>query len=65
MLLRRRTGKPADIAGAISFLCSDDASFVTGHALVVDGGLSIQLQENVGVRLAHWVKEHPEVELPY
>jgi hypothetical protein len=57
----RRTGRPADIAAAISFLCSDDASFVTGHALVVDGGLTIQLQENVGVRLAHWVKQHPEV----
>jgi len=61
----RRTGKPVDIANAIAFLCSDDASFITGHALVVDGGLTIQLQENVGVHLAHWVKQHPEVELPY
>jgi NAD(P)-dependent dehydrogenase (short-subunit alcohol dehydrogenase family) len=61
----RRTGKPSDIASAIAFLCSDDASFVTGHALVVDGGLTIQLQENLGVHLARWVREHPEVELPY
>jgi hypothetical protein len=41
------------------------ASFVTGHAPVVDGGLTIQLQENVGVHLARWVKRHPELELPY
>jgi len=61
----RRTGRPADIANAIAFLCSDDASFVTGHALVVDGGLTIQLQENIGVHLARWVKEHPDVDLPY
>ena len=31
----RRTGVPDDIAGSIAFLCSDDASFITGHALVV------------------------------
>jgi NAD(P)-dependent dehydrogenase (short-subunit alcohol dehydrogenase family) len=61
----RRTGKPADIANAIAFLCSDDASFVTGHALVVDGGLTCQLQENLGVHLAHWIREHPGAKLPY
>ena len=61
----RRTGKPVDIANAIVFLCSDGASFITGHALVVDGGLSIQLQENLGVHLAHYVQEHPELKLPY
>jgi NAD(P)-dependent dehydrogenase (short-subunit alcohol dehydrogenase family) len=61
----RRTGKPVDIANAIVFLCSEEASFVTGHALVVDGGLSIQLQENLGVHLAHYVQEHPDLKLPY
>jgi NAD(P)-dependent dehydrogenase (short-subunit alcohol dehydrogenase family) len=61
----RRTGKPTDIAAAIAFLCSDDASFVTGHALVVDGGLTCQLQENVGVHLAHWIRQHPDAKLPY
>ena len=30
--------QPADVARAALFLASDDASFVTGHALVVDGG---------------------------
>ncbi|MDG2410656.1 MAG: SDR family NAD(P)-dependent oxidoreductase [Halioglobus sp.] len=33
-----RFGKPEEIAGAACFLASDDASFVTGHSLVVDGG---------------------------
>lgn len=61
----RRTGRPVDIANAVAFLCSEEASFITGHALVVDGGLTIQLQENLGVHLAHYMREHPETELPY
>jgi len=59
----RRVGRPVDIANAIVFLCSDEASFITGHALVVDGGLSIQLQENLGVHLGRYVQEHPELKL--
>jgi NAD(P)-dependent dehydrogenase (short-subunit alcohol dehydrogenase family) len=31
-------GKPEDIAAAVAFLASDDARFVTGAALAVDGG---------------------------
>ncbi|MDP8922587.1 MAG: SDR family oxidoreductase [Chloroflexota bacterium] len=61
----RRTGKPVDIANAIVFLCSDEASFITGHALVVDGGLSIQLQEDLGCNLAGYYRDHPETEIPY
>jgi NAD(P)-dependent dehydrogenase (short-subunit alcohol dehydrogenase family) len=34
----KRTQLPADLVGALSFLVSDDASFVTGQTLVVDGG---------------------------
>ena len=34
----RRNGTPEDIAGAAAFLCSDDAAFITGQILVVDGG---------------------------
>jgi NAD(P)-dependent dehydrogenase (short-subunit alcohol dehydrogenase family) len=60
----RRVGRPLDIANAIAFLCSDDASFITGHALVVDGGLSIQLQENLGVHLARYIQKHPETRFP-
>jgi NAD(P)-dependent dehydrogenase (short-subunit alcohol dehydrogenase family) len=61
----RRTGKPIDIANAIAFLCSDEASFITGQALAVDGGLTLQLQENLGVHLAHYVQEHPDTWLPF
>ena len=35
-----RFGRPEEIASAALFLASDDASFVTGHALVVDGGFT-------------------------
>jgi NAD(P)-dependent dehydrogenase (short-subunit alcohol dehydrogenase family) len=33
-----RAGTPKDLVGAVVFLCSDDAEYVTGHTLVVDGG---------------------------
>lgn len=33
-----RLGQPEDIAAAIAFLASDDAAFITGHGLLVDGG---------------------------
>jgi NAD(P)-dependent dehydrogenase (short-subunit alcohol dehydrogenase family) len=33
-----RFAQPSEIAAVASFLASDDASFVTGHALAVDGG---------------------------
>lgn len=35
----KRLGRPEDIANAINFLLSEDASFITGHGLVVDGGV--------------------------
>lgn len=37
----RRLGEPADIAGAVAYLASDDASWVTGQTLVVDGGVTL------------------------
>ena len=36
-----RLGDPEDVAGAVRFLCSDEASFITGEVLLVDGGLGI------------------------
>jgi NAD(P)-dependent dehydrogenase (short-subunit alcohol dehydrogenase family) len=33
-----RLGSPADVAGAFAFLAGDDAAFMTGHILVIDGG---------------------------
>jgi 3-oxoacyl-[acyl-carrier protein] reductase len=36
-----RLGDPEDVAGAVRFLCSDEAAFVTGVVLLVDGGLGM------------------------
>ncbi|HVN68853.1 MAG TPA: 3-oxoacyl-ACP reductase FabG [Candidatus Binatia bacterium] len=34
-----RAGKPEDVSGAVAFLCSDAAGYITGQTLVVDGGI--------------------------
>src|SRR5215217_3634926 len=38
----RRVGTPEDMAGPAVFLASDDAAWITGHSLVVDGGFTVQ-----------------------
>jgi NAD(P)-dependent dehydrogenase (short-subunit alcohol dehydrogenase family) len=37
----KRFGKPAELAAAVAFLLSDDAGFITGQTLFVDGGASV------------------------
>ncbi len=37
-----RMGTPEDLAGAVYFLCTDDASWITGHTLIVDGGTTFR-----------------------
>lgn len=41
--LTPRVGNPDDIAAAVAYLASDDAAFVTGHVLNVDGGLLVHM----------------------
>ena len=44
-----RPGEPEEVANAINFLLSDEASFISGHTLVVDGGLTAQLQDSPSI----------------
>ncbi len=46
--LLRRLGEPAEVATAIAFLCSSDASFITGTELAVDGGYMAMGPEGLG-----------------
>ena len=38
----RRLGEPADVAGPVAFLLSDDAAWITGQTLLIDGGASVR-----------------------
>jgi NAD(P)-dependent dehydrogenase (short-subunit alcohol dehydrogenase family) len=55
----KRSGLPEDIANAAAWLASDEASFVNGHALVVDGGITTgrlwsERQQAAGERMAQF-----------
>lgn len=39
-ILLRRAGSPEEVAGAVAFLCSPAASYITGETIVIDGGLT-------------------------
>lgn len=47
----RRMATSRDIVNAVSFLCSQKASFITGQNIVVDGGVSLQMHESLARKL--------------
>ena len=48
----RRMATSKDIVNAVSFLCSQKSSFITGQNIVVDGGVSLQMHESFARKLA-------------
>ena len=58
----RRTGLPIDIAYAVLWLASDESRFVTGHPLVVDGGISLGRTRD---SIQKWNKELGEIRRRY
>ena len=52
----RRGGQPSEMASVISFLASEEASYMTGSVVVADGGMTAQLQENTGWHMFEWAR---------
>jgi NAD(P)-dependent dehydrogenase (short-subunit alcohol dehydrogenase family) len=50
----RRAGEPDEVAAAVAFLLSDDASYITGEILSVDGGASVQNTNRYGGGAGLW-----------
>lgn len=53
----KRPGRPIDIAYGALYLASDESTFVTGHALVIDGGLTCQLQDSLVERMESYYQD--------
>jgi 3-oxoacyl-[acyl-carrier protein] reductase len=47
MIPLRRMGTAKEVAQVVAFLCSQQASFITGQTIVVDGGMTLQFQETL------------------
>jgi NAD(P)-dependent dehydrogenase (short-subunit alcohol dehydrogenase family) len=52
----QRDETPDDLVGAVSFLASADAAFMTGQTMVVDGGLGDALNSGSGSQLADLIR---------
>ena len=57
-----RIGTPDDVAGTVAFLASDDAAFITGASLLVDGGRSAVMQDHTFVEYADGIRTDDERE---
>nr|ALS90739.1 enoyl-(Acyl carrier protein) reductase [uncultured bacterium] len=55
----RRMGHAEDSANALNFLCSEQASFINGQSLLIDGGVSVVWPEEVAERLCRPLDTRP------
>lgn len=61
LIPQRRFGQPEEMAAAVAFLCSEEAGYVNGHTLVVDGGFTAA---GVAVGMAHAQAEKRSADAP-
>jgi NAD(P)-dependent dehydrogenase (short-subunit alcohol dehydrogenase family) len=54
-----RLGRPDEVASTAVFLASDESSFITGTYILVDGGMTCQLNDTLWDRLDAYYRDHP------